>query len=73
MIHEGLVLEYSGWQLALMNLATQIRQLCFLLLASFLLPAPIGKRISAWVACLQSRSRSWKRYLRKSGSSRYRS
>jgi len=52
MIHEGLVLEYGGWQLALMNLATQIRQLCFLLLASFLLPAPDWQGHLAWVAAL---------------------
>ncbi len=52
MIHEGLVLEYGGWQLALMNLATQVRQLCFLLLASFLLPAPDLQAHLAWVAVL---------------------
>lgn len=52
MIHEGLVLEYSGWQLAAMNLATQIRQLCFLLLASFLLPAPDWQAHLLWVAML---------------------
>jgi formate hydrogenlyase subunit 4 len=52
MIHEGLVLEYGGWQLALMNLAAQIRQLCFLLLASFLLPAPDWQAHLVWVAVL---------------------
>ena len=39
MIHEGLVLEYSGWMLAMLQSASQIRQLCFILLASLLLPA----------------------------------
>src|ERR1700682_5261231 len=38
MIHEGLLLEYSGWMLALLQSAAQIRQLCFLLLAAMLLP-----------------------------------
>jgi formate hydrogenlyase subunit 4 len=52
MIHEGLVLEYGGWQLALMNLAAQIRQLCFLLLASFLLPAADWQAHWAWVVAL---------------------
>ncbi len=52
MIHEGLVLEYSGWQLGLMNLAAQIRQLCFLLLASFVLPAPDWQAHVAWVVVL---------------------
>ena len=35
-----------------MNLATQVRQLCFLLLASFLLPAPDLQAHLAWVAVL---------------------
>jgi formate hydrogenlyase subunit 4 len=52
MIHEGLVLEYGGWQLALMNFATQIRQLCFLLLASFLLPASDWQAHLMWVVVL---------------------
>ncbi len=38
MIHEGLVLEYSGPLLAILQYAAQIRQLCFLLLAALLLP-----------------------------------
>jgi formate hydrogenlyase subunit 4 len=52
MIHEGLVLEYGGWQLALMSLAAQIRQLCFLLLASFLLPGSDWQAHLVWVAGL---------------------
>jgi formate hydrogenlyase subunit 4 len=38
MIHEGLVLEFSGWQLATLELAAYVRQGCFLLLAAVLLP-----------------------------------
>ncbi len=44
MIHEGLVLEYAGWQLAGLQLAAYVRQLSWLLLAAFLLPG------SAWWA-----------------------
>jgi formate hydrogenlyase subunit 4 len=40
MIHEGLLLEFSGWQLAAMEFASDIRQLAFLILAVALLPAP---------------------------------
>lgn len=39
MIHEGQLLEYSGWMLAMLNHAAQIRQLCFFVLAAMLLPA----------------------------------
>ena len=52
MIHEGLVLEYSGWQLAFLSLAAQIRQLCFLLLASFLLPGSGLAAHLAWLIAL---------------------
>jgi formate hydrogenlyase subunit 4 len=38
MIHEGLALEYSGWMLAMLLGAAQVRQLCFMLVASSLLP-----------------------------------
>ncbi|MHB8148340.1 MAG: respiratory chain complex I subunit 1 family protein [Vulcanimicrobiaceae bacterium] len=38
MIHEGLVLEYSGWQLAMLQFAEQVRQLSFFVLAAVLLP-----------------------------------
>jgi formate hydrogenlyase subunit 4 len=38
MIHEGLTLEYSGWHLMLVQYAAYIRQLCFFMLASLLLP-----------------------------------
>jgi formate hydrogenlyase subunit 4 len=38
MIHEGLVLEYSGWQLALLQAASYLRQIAFFVLAALLLP-----------------------------------
>jgi formate hydrogenlyase subunit 4 len=38
MIHEGLILEYSGWHLALLQYASWLRQLSLLLLAAILLP-----------------------------------
>lgn len=46
MIHEGLVLEYAGWQLAMLQSAAYVRQLSFLLLAVLLLPGSL----SPWVA-----------------------
>jgi formate hydrogenlyase subunit 4 len=49
MIHEGLSLEYSGWQLALVQHAAYVRQLCFLLLASLLLPGGNLLAHAAWV------------------------
>ena len=43
MIHEGQTLEYSGWHLALLNLASYIRQLAFLTIAAgLILPNPIA-------------------------------
>jgi formate hydrogenlyase subunit 4 len=39
MVHEGLVLEYAGWQLALVGAAAYVRQASFLVLAALLLPA----------------------------------
>jgi formate hydrogenlyase subunit 4 len=38
MVHEGLALEYSGWQLALVQSAAYIRQASFVVLAALLLP-----------------------------------
>jgi len=38
MIHEGLVLEYSGWHLAMLQYASWLRQLSLLLLAAMILP-----------------------------------
>jgi len=50
MIHEGLVLEYSGWQLAMLQYAGYIRQLCFLVLAAMLLPGGAeGWRHLPWI------------------------
>lgn len=42
MIHEGLVLEYSGWELALLQLAAQVRQAAFFVLAARMLPGTFG-------------------------------
>lgn len=39
MIHEGLVLEYSGWHLALLHAASYVRQCALLVLAASLMPA----------------------------------
>jgi formate hydrogenlyase subunit 4 len=41
MIHEGLVLEYSGWELALLQLAAYIRQAAFFVLAARMLPGTL--------------------------------
>ena len=38
MIHEGLALEYSGWQLAFLQIASYVRQFSFLILSVRLLP-----------------------------------
>ncbi len=43
MIHEGQTLEYSGWQLALLNLANYVRQFAFLTIAAGLIvPGPLA-------------------------------
>ncbi len=42
MIHEGLVLEYSGWELALLQLAAYVRQAAFFVLAARMLPGTSG-------------------------------
>ncbi len=49
MIHEGLSLEFSGWQLALVQAASYVRQLSFLLLAGLLLPGGTAWTLAAWV------------------------
>jgi formate hydrogenlyase subunit 4 len=54
MVHEGLLLEYSGWQLALLQGAAYIKQLGFLLLGGILLPGPAWWAHAGWalaVAC----------------------
>jgi formate hydrogenlyase subunit 4 len=51
MIHEGESLEYGGWQLALLQLAAQTRQLAFFALAAgIVMPSPLG--VLAGVATL---------------------
>jgi formate hydrogenlyase subunit 4 len=52
MIHEGLVLEYAGWQLALLQFAAHIRQLSWLFLAAFLLPGDAWWAHALWVAAI---------------------
>jgi len=51
MIHEGLVLEYSGWQLALLHLAAYIRQAAFVILAARMLPGSGGVTL-LWIGVL---------------------
>ncbi|MHB8146098.1 MAG: respiratory chain complex I subunit 1 family protein [Vulcanimicrobiaceae bacterium] len=49
MIHEGLVLEYSGWQLAALHYAAYLRQAGFYVLAALLMPGS-GVATVAWIA-----------------------
>jgi len=49
MMHEGLTLEYSGWQLALVQYASHVRQLSFFVLASVLLLP--GSGVLVYAAC----------------------
>ena len=51
MIHEGLVLEYSGWQLAAMHYAAYLRQAAFFVLAALLMPGS-GLATMGWVLLL---------------------
>jgi formate hydrogenlyase subunit 4 len=52
MIHEGLQLEYGGWQLALLRAAAYVKQLAFLLLAGMLLPGASWWAHGAWVVAI---------------------
>jgi formate hydrogenlyase subunit 4 len=52
MIHEGMLLEYSGWQLALLQLAAYVKQFGFLLLAAMLLPGDGVWIDAAWLIVL---------------------
>jgi formate hydrogenlyase subunit 4 len=52
MIHEGLLLEYSGWQLALLQAAAYVKQLAFLLLAALLLPGTGWWAHAGWVVVI---------------------
>jgi formate hydrogenlyase subunit 4 len=51
MVHEGLVLEYSGWQLAMVQAAAYVRQASFVVLAALLLPGA-GAFAYAWIATI---------------------
>lgn len=51
MIHEGLVLEYSGWHLALLHAASYVRQAALLVLAAALMPGG-GFAFAGWLALL---------------------
>jgi formate hydrogenlyase subunit 4 len=48
MIHEGLILEYSGWQLAMLHYASYLRQAAFCILAAILLPGT-GTLTFLWI------------------------
>lgn len=48
MIHEGLVLEFSGWQLAMLQYAAYLRQAAFFVLLAVLLPGT-GLMEAAWI------------------------
>ena len=52
MIHEGLSLEFSGWQLAFVQAASYVRQLSFLLLAGLLLPGGTVWALAAWAVSI---------------------
>jgi formate hydrogenlyase subunit 4 len=52
MIHEGLVLEYSGWQLALVQFAAQVRQMSWFVLATLLLPGGSWWAHLAWIGAI---------------------
>ncbi|HEX3458959.1 MAG TPA: NADH-quinone oxidoreductase subunit H [Candidatus Baltobacteraceae bacterium] len=52
MIHEGLSLEFSGWQLAFVQAASYVRQLSFLLLAGLLLPGGTVWALVTWAVAL---------------------
>jgi formate hydrogenlyase subunit 4 len=54
MIHEGLSLEFSGWQLAFVQAASYVRQLSFLLLAGLLLPGGTLWTLVAWAVALSA-------------------
>jgi formate hydrogenlyase subunit 4 len=52
MIHEGLVLEYAGWQLALLQFAAYLQQLSWLFLAALLLPGDAWWAHALWVIAI---------------------
>lgn len=52
MIHEGIQLEYGGWQLALLRVAAYMKQLAFLLLAGMLLPGQGWWAHAGWAVAI---------------------
>jgi formate hydrogenlyase subunit 4 len=64
MIHEGLVLEYTGWQLAFVQLGSQVRQVALYLFAALLLPGG-GLATLAWVIALLAGVTVTERFLAK--------
>jgi len=48
MIHEGLILEYGGWQLAILTYSAYVRQLAYFVLAADLLPGS-GLATLVWI------------------------
>jgi formate hydrogenlyase subunit 4 len=52
MIHEGLLLEYGGWQLAALQLAAQVKQLALLLLGAVMLPGHGTLATALWVVVI---------------------
>jgi formate hydrogenlyase subunit 4 len=52
MIHEGMLLEYGGWQLALLQLAAYVKSAGFLVLAAMILPGHTWWEIVGWVAVI---------------------
>ena len=73
MIHEGLSLEYAGWQLAVVQAAAYVRQLSFLLLAALLLPGDALWALAAWVVGLAVSVTVVETCSRRCGCSRFRS
>jgi formate hydrogenlyase subunit 4 len=52
MIHEGMLLEYSGRHLALLHAAAYVKQIGFYLLASLLLPGDAAWAHALWIVAL---------------------
>jgi formate hydrogenlyase subunit 4 len=52
MIHEGLLLEYSGAQLALLQAAAYVKQIAFFAVAALLLPGDAWWAHAGWMAAL---------------------
>lgn len=52
MIHEGLLLEYSGWQLGALQLAAYVKQLGFFILAALLLPGTSWWAHAGWIVAI---------------------